>query len=179
MICIRVCIAYQHSYTNPIKVFTRVCTFSRSTGYITECSWYTCQSRYMIHNLSRKVSQQCQQRRRQAYCAQAYSPVVGLHSYHRISLWFVNSLVSGTLHTHILPLGLHLAATYSLRSAPPEMLEWSPLLRLISDTFLQQAEGDVEGAGNIIRDRGNATMFVALTEIERQSQSFPKTKSRS
>jgi hypothetical protein len=86
-----------------------------------------------------------------------------------ISICFVNSLMSGKLHTHILLLGLRLAATYSLRSAPRKMLEWSPLLRLISYTSPQQAEEDVEDAGNMIKQTGNVTMFVGLRDMDRQN----------
>jgi hypothetical protein len=53
------------------------------------------------------------------------------------------------------------------------MLEWSPLLRLVSYTFLQQAEGDGEDAGNMIKERRNVTMLIALRKMDRRSLSYP------
>ena len=87
-----------------------------------------------------------------------------LRSYDEISLWRINSLTYSRSRTHILRLGLHLAATYSLRSAPRKTLEWSPLLRLISYNSLQQAEEDGGDAGNMIKEHKKGTVPVALGE---------------
>lgn len=50
------------------------------------------------------------------------------------------------------------------------MWEWSPLLRLISYTFLQQAEGGVDNAGNMIKERGDVTTLAVLRKMVRQSR---------
>jgi hypothetical protein len=56
-------------------------------------------------------------------------------------------------------------------------LEWSPLRRLISYNFLQQAEDDGDDAGTMIKASGNGTMPVALEEMDRQGYRFAKAKS--
>ena len=116
----------------------------------------------------RKFLPRYQQRRRQACCAQVCSPVASPRSYreHQLLVYLPVDL-RAELHTHIPLLGLHPAATYCLRSAPPEMLEWSPPLRPIFGISLQQAEGDIDDAGNMVRPRGNATTFVAIWEVDR------------